>query len=64
MSPNVRVKNNSQEKLTILRVPHVGFLCYLDSEEIYGRWWENKELIHLLPCNDFIKFDVENQSEV
>ena len=24
----VRVANNSQEKFTILHVPHVGFLCY------------------------------------
>ena len=30
----VRVANNSQEKFTILHVPHVGFLCYLEWGEI------------------------------
>ena len=32
--PIVRVENNSQEKFTVLHVPHIGFLCYLESEEI------------------------------
>ena len=32
--PIIRVENNSQEKFTILHVPQIGFLCYLDSEEI------------------------------
>ena len=27
-------QNNSQEKFTILHVLHIGFLCYLDSDEI------------------------------
>ena len=26
--PIIRVANNSQEKFTILHVPHIGFLCY------------------------------------
>ena len=32
--PIIRVANNGQEKFTILCVPHVGFLCYLDSDKI------------------------------
>ena len=32
--PVIGVANNSQEKFTILHVPHAGFLCYLDSGEI------------------------------
>ena len=38
---------NSQEKFTILHVPHVGFLCYLDEGEIllYGSCLENKRRI-------------------
>ena len=27
--PIIKVENNSQEKFTILHVPHIGFLCYL-----------------------------------
>ena len=34
-----RVENNSQEKFTILHVPHIGFLCYsrrcLESKDEY-----------------------------
>ena len=32
--PIIGVANNSQEKFSILNVPQVGFLCYLDSGEI------------------------------
>ena len=32
--PILRVANNSQEKFTILHVPDIGLLCYLDSDEI------------------------------
>ena len=28
--PILRAANNSQEKFTILHVPHIGFLCYSD----------------------------------
>ena len=33
-----RVENNSQEKFTILHVPHIGFLCYSNWDQIllYG----------------------------
>ena len=43
--PITRVENNSQEKFTILNVPHIGFLCYANSDEIllYGRWLESKD---------------------
>ena len=38
--PVTRVENNSQEKFTILHVPHIGFLCYSNWDQIllYGRW--------------------------
>ena len=48
----------SQEKFTILNLPHIGFLCYLDSDEIllWGSLFiENKGLIFMLLCKDFIK---------
>ena len=32
--PIINVGNNSQEKFTILHVPHIGFLCYSDWDEI------------------------------
>ena len=32
--PIIRVANNSQEKFTISLVPHIGFLCYSDWDEI------------------------------
>ena len=32
--PIIRVAKNRQEKLTILHVPHIGSLCYLDLENI------------------------------
>ena len=40
-----RVENNSQEKFTILHVPHIGFLCYSNIDQIllYGRWLESKD---------------------
>ena len=40
--PTIRVANNSQEKFIILHVPHIGFLCYSDWDEIlfYGSWLE------------------------
>ena len=40
-----RVENNSQEKFTILHVPHIGFLCYSNWDQIllYGRWLESKD---------------------
>ena len=31
----MRLANNSQEKLTILNVPHVGSLVFLDSDKIF-----------------------------
>ena len=33
--PIIRVENDSQEKFPILHVPQIGFVCYLDSEEIF-----------------------------
>ena len=56
----IRVAKNSQEKLTILHVPHIGSPCYLDYDEILlqGSWLENKGLIYMLLCEDFVKFDV------
>ena len=33
--PIIRVENNSQVKFTTLHVPHIGLLCYLDSDEIF-----------------------------
>ena len=58
--PIIRVENNSQEKFTVLHVPYIGFMCYLDSVKILlqGSWLENKGLIYILLCGDFIKFDV------
>ena len=43
--PIIKVGNNSQEKFTILHVPHIGFLCYSDWDEImlYGSWLESKD---------------------
>ena len=43
--PITRVENNSQEKFTILHVPHIGFLCYTGWDQIllYGRWLESKD---------------------
>ena len=43
--PITRVKNNSQEKFTILHVPHIGFFCYSNWDQIllYGRWLESKD---------------------
>ena len=40
-----RVENNSQEKFTILHVPHIGFLCYSNWDQILlnGRWLESKD---------------------
>ena len=32
--PIIRVEKTYPRKFTILHVPHIGFLCYLDSEEI------------------------------
>ena len=42
--PIIRVANNSQEKFIILHVPHIGFLCYSDWDEIllYGIGWLEK----------------------
>ena len=42
--PITRVENNSQEKFTILHVPHIGFLCYSNWDLIllHGRWLESK----------------------
>ena len=31
--PIIRLANNSQEKFRILNVPHVGSLCFLDSDK-------------------------------
>ena len=31
----MRLANNSQEKLTILNVPHIGSLVFLDSDKIF-----------------------------
>ena len=38
------VANNSQQKFTILHIPHIGFLCYFDTDEILqqGSWLEKK----------------------
>ena len=43
--PITRVENDSQEKFTILPVPHIGFLCYSNWDQIllYGRWLESKD---------------------
>ena len=58
--PIIRVENNNQKRFTILHVPHIGFLCHLDSEKIllYGSWLESKGFIYILLCEDFVKFDV------
>ena len=52
--PITRVENNSQEKFTILHVPHIGFLCYSNWDQIllYGRWLESKDEY----MNRFMKF--------
>ena len=44
----------------------MGFLCYLDSDKIllYGSWLENRGLIYILLCEDFVKILCLNQSEV
>ena len=48
--PIIRVENNSQEKFTVLHVPYIGFMCYLDSVKILlqGSWLENNVLIYML----------------
>ena len=33
--PIMRLANNSQEELTILNVPHIGSLVFLDSDKIF-----------------------------
>ena len=58
----MRLANNSQEELTILNVPHIGSLVFLDSDKIFfykelGK--ETRDNIHAaLICRDFVKFDV------
>ena len=41
----IRVANNKQEKFTVLHVPHIGFLFYLDVDEIVleERWIEKRD---------------------
>ena len=59
--PIIRVANKSQEKFTILHVPHVGFLCYLDSDKIllWGSWLEKGGVIYShAALQRFWKFDV------
>ena len=58
-------KQKPRKAVTILRVPHIGYLCYFDADEILlqGSWLENKRLIYILLCDDFVKFSVLNQSE-
>ena len=41
----VRLANNNQEKFTILNVPHTGFLCYLDSDEILSSVFHNNNVV-------------------
>ena len=55
--PIIRVENNCKEKFTILYLPHMGFLCYLDPDKILlsGIWLENKGLINMLLCKDIVK---------
>ena len=45
--PIIRLAKKSQEKFTVVNIPDIGFLCYLDSAEILlqGSWLENKGLI-------------------
>ena len=50
--PITRVENNSQEKFTILHVPHIGFLCYSNCySNCYRSYLDrflNKELHYLM----------------
>ena len=64
--PITRVANNSREKFLIIHAPNMGFLCYLDSDKIllYGSWLENRRLIYMLLCEDFVNILCLNQSEV
>ena len=63
--PIIRVENNSQEKFTVLHVPYIGFMCYLDSVKILlqGSWLENKGLIMHVAVRRFRKICFLNQSE-
>ena len=63
--PITRVENNSQEKSTILHVPHIGFLCYSNWDQIllYGRWLK----VRMNICTalwSFVNFCCLSQSEV
>ena len=64
--PITRVENNSQEKFTILHVPHMGFLCYSNCDQIllYGRWLESKDEYMYTALWSFDNFCCWSQSEV
>lgn len=57
LRPIIRIANNSGEKFAILRVSHIGFLCYLDSDKIFLQGEEVGSIYKLL-CEDFVKFNV------
>ena len=65
--PITRVENNIQETSTILHVPHIGFLCYSNWDQIllYGRWLESKDEYICTALWNFLTFAVwANQKEV
>ena len=64
--PITRVENNSQETFTILHVPHIGFLCYSNWDQIllYGRWLESKDEYICTSLWSFFNFCCLSQSEV
>ena len=63
--PITRVENNSQEKFTILHVPHIGFFCYWNWDHIllYGRWLESKDE-YMYCFMKFVNFCCLSQSDV
>ena len=62
--PIIRVVNNSQEKFTILHVPHIGFLCYLTQTRFCCKKVCGKQgMIYMLLCKDFVKFNVQTNQK-
>ena len=63
--PITRVENNSQEKFTILRVPHIGFLWYSNWDQFF--YMEDGWIVRMNICTalwSFVNFCCLSQSEV
>ena len=63
--PITRIENNSQEKFTILHVPHIGFLCYSNWDQIWHM--EDGWKVRMNICTalwSFVNFFCFSQSEL